>query len=397
MQPDLSRSSYIPYFDGLRGFGALIVLMTHMGLSGLFPFGDLKPFQFFYNGSFAVDLFFALSGCVMAMLAHRSSESYAAISVRRYVRLALPATAACLLSALILLSGLYYNQKLAAFNGSTWLALWFNSHANLGMALREGMIRIFEHPVSAYDSSLWTMMFELWCSLVIFAGVYLLRFRWLCFTAAAIATYYVGLKYMIAPISFCIGAATYYLRYWFLDPVETSSRTVRTAVGTVATIIAAYGFYLGSYPGLSPDGVLYRWLLFTPGLSPWQWASAFGGPIIVLAIGWSPIFRWLFACRVMRYLGRISFAFYLLHLPILCSLGAWSYLVFRNAMVTFIITTGAILVCATLFERYIDRPSIRFSRWVSQWIDRHEQLRFGRSASPLHPEHEIQHKQPVIS
>jgi peptidoglycan/LPS O-acetylase OafA/YrhL len=43
----------------------------------------------------AVDVFFALSGYVMAMLARRSSETLPALSIRRYIRLALPAEASC--------------------------------------------------------------------------------------------------------------------------------------------------------------------------------------------------------------------------------------------------------------------------------------------------------------
>lgn len=369
MQQDLRRSHFIPYFDGLRGFGAFIVFVCHMGLSGLWRFGPPAPFQFLTNGAFAVDMFFALSGCVMAMLATRSDESFLAICVRRWARLAIPAAVTCMLSAIVLGAGLYHNQEVAALNGSDWLKAWFNFHPKYWGALREGLIHIFEVPESAYNSSLWTMRFELWCSFAIFAGIYLFRVRWLCFLAAAAATYYIGLKFQTAPVSFCIGALTYYLRDWLGRRIGLLGRGWRIIGASLATVAVVYGFYLGSYPGLSADSWVYTW--FPTDFSSWQWKYNFGGSLVVLAIGGSPVFCWLFSRRLMLWLGKISFAFYLVHLPLICSVGSWLGIAFYPAtVVPSFMTLGIVLAVAVLFERTVDRSAIAVGRWMSASIDR---------------------------
>ena len=108
MSNPLPRIERIAAFDGLRGVAAAIVVLFHY-LCMLHPALTPKmgetvhwlvdtPVHILWNGRFSVAVFFVLSGFVMAAAADRRRDSLIASSITRYLRLALPATASCLLA-----------------------------------------------------------------------------------------------------------------------------------------------------------------------------------------------------------------------------------------------------------------------------------------------------------
>jgi peptidoglycan/LPS O-acetylase OafA/YrhL len=389
----------VPYFDGLRGLGAVIVLLTHLSVS-LYPSltsgqDDVSgvhilthfarsPLDLLTSGNFAVAIFFVLSGYVMSMLACRSKESLLGLSLRRYIRLAGPSAASCLLSAGLLLAGLYYNQKVAAFTDSSWLRQWFDFSGSLSAALHEGLIGIFEIPNSIYNANLWTMYTELWGSLAIFVlhrgiGPRLLRLVVILLMAGIAFVYFRQFGF------FCIfaGSASY-LVYDILHAEGTGAARRwlwplvvlhRPAIAVPAVMM---GLYFGSYPdfGVFNDpGVLYRWLRATSTL--WVYGyHALGAVLVVHYVHRAPPFRAIFAKWPLLYLGRISFPLYLVHLPIICSFGAW--LIARlhgeisyNAMAitVAVATTICSFGVAELFSRTVDRPCLALGPYVARQID----------------------------
>ena len=80
----------------------------------------------------------------------------------------------------------------------------------------------------------------------------------------------------------------------------------------------------------------------------------------------------LLANRIFVYLGRISFALYLLHWPIICSLSFYSVkqgldhgLSYASAVaLSLVLTITVSILLADLFCRRVDLPSIRFAARV---------------------------------
>ena len=92
--------------------------------------------------------------------------------------------------------------------------------------------------------------------------------------------------------------------------------------------------------------------------------------VVTAVLLWRPLQR-LLLTHVSQWLGRVSFMLYLVHVPILCSLGAWllvrlAPLLCYNAPTLLVLpcclTTG--LAIAGLTTRLIDEPSIRLARRV---------------------------------
>ena len=388
----------IPYFDGLRGIGALIVLLTHLSvslypsltsgqddLSGvhLFTHFARSPLDLLTSGNFAVAIFFVLSGYVMSLLACHSRHSLLGLSLRRYIRLAGPSAASCMLSAALLLAGLYYNQRVAALTDSSWLRQWFDFPASLPSALSEGLIGIFTVPNSIYNANLWTMYTELWGSLAIFLLHRAIPPR-LFGLALILAMAGIAFVYFRQFGFFCIfdGAASY-LIYDILH-TENAKRWLqpmtllhRPAIAMPAVII---GLYFGSYPdfGVFNDpGVLYRWLRATSTL--WVYGyHALGAVLVVHYVHRAPSFRTILGSRPFLYLGEISFPLYLVQLPIICSFGAWLISGLHakmpyNAMAVTVAAATIIssFAVAELFRRTVDRPCLAVGPYLARQIDHH--------------------------
>lgn len=167
-------------------------------------------------------------------------------------------------------------------------------------------------------------------------------------------------------------------------PAPAEPKLFRTVMVHVFwNAVFAIGLYLGSCPSiLAEDTPGYRWLL-TRVPSNYSNKDQFWQTIGAILIVWSvnrckalqPVFTNAFA----QYMGRISFAFYVVHGPVLHSLGyvliptIWGY-TGKESLIGW--TAGFVLgllvilpVCfwvADLFWRAIDTPCVNFARWI-EW------------------------------
>ena len=87
----------------------------------------------------------------------------------------------------------------------------------------------------------------------------------------------------------------------------------------------------------------------------------------------------MFASSIPAYLGRISFAVYLLHMPLIMSLAFWGLLAGRkmgfdylgSVAVSFALFMVVLVVLAELFTRYVDGPSIKLAdSWRRNFPDK---------------------------
>src|ERR1700682_929676 len=131
----------IAYLESIRGLAALQVLLLHF-LAGFaadlvfsLPAGaavagyiHLSPLYFLYDGYSAVYIFFALSGYVLTRAFERHLARPASQILARIVRLGLPAIAATLVAALVMLMFGKPNVPAGESGGSVWVGSQWNSH-----------------------------------------------------------------------------------------------------------------------------------------------------------------------------------------------------------------------------------------------------------------------------
>lgn len=121
-----NTTNKITYLDGLRGLAAVIVLIWHFS-NVFYPAtlnGDPKishlpfafdawlfnsPVSFFYNGDFAVSIFFVLSGYVLtkAYFVKKDKDILIKRAIARYPRLLIPSAVSMLFVFVLLQTGAY--------------------------------------------------------------------------------------------------------------------------------------------------------------------------------------------------------------------------------------------------------------------------------------------------
>ena len=243
----------IAYIDTLRGLASIQVLLSHSMLafftgtamaspsSGtLMGYLAASPLFFMIDGASAVCIFFVLSGYVLTPVFTHSRATSSAIIGSRFLRLGIPAIAACGFSAILFQVFGGYNVTAGTVAKSQWLAdgwrpaadLWFLKDALINgivMGYQDSsLIQWFGFPTAAlasmddsYVTPLWTLSIEFYGSilvlllarsrsrtLLILAAIILSRTYLLCFLAGHVAARFdLGGKRLLAPWPVAAAAA----------------------------------------------------------------------------------------------------------------------------------------------------------------------------------------------
>ncbi len=371
----------LPYMDGLRGLAALVVVIHHFSLA-VFPamvFGGATamhyraeavvyhtPLYLLVAGNFAVTLFFLISGYVLSYKFFITGRREIVISgaFRRYFRLMPTVLVSVLISYLLLAGGLYYNLPAAAITGSSgWLALSWLGPAHLWDALRLGVYDAFitGNNTMTYNNALWTMKIEFLGSFLVFAMLLVLgklKRRWIVYVLLGLLlwqTYY---------LAFVLGVA---LCDFVTHQSKHQRRIGHPAYGITALVA---GLLLGALPIPGPASAMIGRL--TGGLLAPEPATILfhiiGAALVMAAVVLTPALKAWLMLGPLQYLGRISFALYLVHLSVIASLGSFllvklsPHIGYPGAVsLSFMISLMVIFVVSELVTRYVDIPAVRLS------------------------------------
>jgi peptidoglycan/LPS O-acetylase OafA/YrhL len=285
----------------LRGWGAVFVLAYHVFCDALPVGSSVAGLQYFvpFNGPLAVMVFFIVSGWSLSMryLADGDVRSWTAILAGRYLRLAIPIFAACLIVHLVMTFGWVApsNDRLPPFK------TFFNFDPTVWHLTRFALVDVF----FSYDASetyigpLWSMSIELWGSFLVLIAILIARplpgrMALLCVLAALILMF---------------------------APTETSAMLALFPIGAVAADSFNRG-WIDRLPKETGIALLVLGVL-TPILLPKSvmiWGPLSAVPLTVGGISVPRVRVWLSA-PVSAYLGRISFPLYLIHGPVICFIG----------------------------------------------------------------------------
>ncbi|HEX2549533.1 MAG TPA: acyltransferase family protein, partial [Gammaproteobacteria bacterium] len=263
MNIEKSEVEKVPYLDGLRGIAALMVLFAHLMIS-LYPAVvtftpseihtrfdvalGISPFSVFWRGNFAVCIFFVISGFVLSEFCQKTTISFPAQLVRRYLRLAIPMLITSAFAWLLLSISAYANYKAAVdVTHSGWLSMWYQFNPHFLKMAYEALYRAFVEGNAIYNSNLWTMRIELLGSAYIFLLHYLFRNKYL--RLAIIVYWLMKTPHPSYYLLFAWGA----FLYDFKDILLLSLKKIipnyygRSILVILGLII---GIYFGGYPEL---------------------------------------------------------------------------------------------------------------------------------------------------
>lgn len=416
------------YLDGLRGWAALHVYVTHhiAGVHMWLPieraygydthrlFITLPIVRVLFTGShIAVYVFFVISGYVLSrstiLQIHGGSgdiaKSLASAVCRRWVRLWIPVMATTFVAMSV---GYVLNEReldqepLYLWECWRWLkqmdALAFPW---TGIALMD------------YNLHTWTIPVEYRGSIVVFLSLLAThkmskkaRLMWLTFVA--LYFHYHGQAFAF---TFLMGTVLAEIDILAVDGTEWPDWpwlvNLQQNKIVLLSLLLLFAFHLAGQPMISMGAVTPQEYLGSPGFyylglmipaiyfgHPNDFWYGWGAVFIVLAVTNIPFLKRLFELRFTQYLGKISFGFYLVHGPILNTLGNRLYhavgaarsevghmatwndvlplpefgpLGFEsNFVIVHIILLPFTFWCAEVTTKLFDEPSVRFARWCYQ-------------------------------
>jgi peptidoglycan/LPS O-acetylase OafA/YrhL len=413
----------VPALDGLRGIASCIVFIFH-ALSAYSPmvyygygagdnlwFHQLPFLRLVYAGPTMVLIFYIVSGYVLALkplmlIRHeRWDQVFHGLSssiFRRGLRLFLPALISTFAIMLLLYAGFFqYISDKSAENVGFRL-----SEFDLPAPRLDTFEQQFRHWLywsctmmnpctwdrfyNPYNPHLWTLSVEFRTSFILFLSILALArtkmvFRLLVLTAL-IWTFALYRKWEVAT-SICgmilaeidLHSGKFDAKNTMLMESEKSGSTWRRRLGQILFFIL--GLYLASYPKYSGDQALgFRTL---SKLVPHQfekdkdkWWQSIAGMMIIYSLNNAPDIRSIFTSSLVQYFGRISLSIYVVHGPVLHTLGlsvmsaSWKYTgrdtptqKSLSFFVSAAVVLPAVVWAAEVFQESVELPCAKFSKW----------------------------------
>jgi len=304
--------------DSLRGIASLTVFFSHFALSNTlsgpaFSKMSMSPLHLFWDGESAVLFFFVLSGFVLALPYVSNDEKpldLLAFYNTRIFRI-FPAFIVTILLCIVLKAYVYQSGNLQHY--SEWLRkIWswdFKDIYNKKEAIKTFFLIVFDYNTNLIDPPIWSLLVEMRMSFLIPFMVISVRKNSFLFNALFIVAFtYMGADFYIGVFYLGIILAKYH---------DILGRYIRNAPGYVIALLfaAAIGLYsnhyalnIGNTPGETSRLHLYLSVIGS-------------GMFIILAVhqqGFSAFLK----NKACLFLGRISYSFYLIHLPILITVAS---------------------------------------------------------------------------
>ena len=369
------------------------VVFNHYVLAYAPGWYPVTPIGFVADGASAVLLFFLMSGLVLTYSFERTPNALAGGLARRYIRLGLPLAAAVLFGLVIhaALPGL--NAAVAPITGSTWMAS-ANVSTDLGRAMADlsGLTMLTGYSdatlfdrlsyclpsiLTSADNPIWSLHIEFWGSVLVLGLIWararskILHIAVLCASVVLIGDNTLIL-FVLGHLSALL-IRTDHFRRWQEWPWVSLAACATLVLGIWLCEDHNLQPGIRNYvPGVWRIGHVATWGNI---LSPYPSFTMMAGAIMVYAaVLFLPAAHRICSTRVPAWLGRLSFPIYLLHWPIVMTVGNLTFL-FVSPLGRWVAGSTALLVgllvtlpLAVLFERFVDQPAIELSRMVGRFV-----------------------------
>ncbi len=307
--------------DSLRGLGALSVFFAHflsLKISlPLFRALEQSPFGILFNGTAALMLFFILSGFVLSLpfVGNEKPLKLAEFYVKRIFRI-YPAYIFAIIFSVILKEFVFDKNGLAPYAG--WMNNFWAWNWN-----KESIYEIFktllligpDFKINYIDPPIWSLVIEMKMSIilpffivivsrnsVVLNIAFLLVIGWLTYehNAWAVSVFYTGV--LMAKYK---GYLINIIKGWHI-------------IGVIGAII----FSLFSYNNNYEFYRLIRQLTFSSKYILSDYLSALGSCIVMMIILARKRINLFFQHRFFTFFGDISYSFYLIHVPLILTMGS---------------------------------------------------------------------------
>lgn len=384
--------------NGLKGICCIQVSIGHM-VALLLPslyFGSSyqshtnwdclvygTPIGMFCNAPSALMCFLLLSGFVIPYKKFTSGENISVLKKwgKKYLRLMPMAFIGIFFGWIIMKAGLVYSYKMVDLSYSYGYAVNFNNFYPKGILqingpIWEALVRVFLVN-SQINSPLGTLKYIWQYSLILLllakyntGGGY----KDLAYGISVLASLFAGqyYKYEI----YYLGAMI--LGMWICDMMYNPLRKKKLLIHKkAAIIILIVAIGLLSIPGCTPEKGMYNWIAKIP-LSHALY-YILGWALLLIAVKNLKFTKNLLTCKLLTEIGRLSFAYYVIHWPFIISFTCISTLILYNyahlsyvvsSLASIFISIPIMLIMAWIVENYIYKYLLNVSRSIAELIGR---------------------------
>jgi peptidoglycan/LPS O-acetylase OafA/YrhL len=382
----------IAYLESIRGLAALQVLLLHFfgafapDLVVSLPVGatvagyiHLSPLYFLYDGYSAVYIFFALSGYVLTRSFERHVAQPASQILARAIRLGLPAIAATLVAAAVMLMFGKPNVPAGDLSGSTWFASQWNTDVSILSVIRDGTINAlflgyrglpgvafletWQQPVEqSFIAPLWTLSIEFYGSMIVLG---------LCWCARRSR----ALWWSVVLLGAIFTIRSAYICFFIGHLLATFDRAERPA--PVSKLLPMFSVMFGVFLCVLAEVWQPQWLrslcadptylLFPGQFAPMQ-LKTYGAILVLVGIIDLQVARNFLSRPWLVARSRLSFPLYLIHWPILFGPAAALFLLLNGIVGIELARLCAIVVgiclafVCSMFFLGVDRRALELSR-----------------------------------
>lgn len=380
------KQTQLEFINGLKGIGAGIVYLCHFVFAFYYGMYSLEaadchlpgnldivigqsPLNTLFSGNFAVRLFLVMSGYVLCLgyFKTRDKKRLVTSACKRYIRLLPPILVSNVLICLLMLLGAFRNVTVSELTGSPWLAGFNRCEPNFLDAVLEAVFGCFFVGTNQFNGVLWTIPFLFLGALLVYGVAWLIgdkKWRYVVYAvigAAVLLTDYAGI----------------FFGFVLCDVMHTQDALVAWVKKQkwLLWIVFTLGFYLSSYPsaGTHLDGTIY-------GIIPIVMVVPFhlvGSLLLVAAVVCLEPLQKIFGWKPFVKLGNISYSLYLVHFPVIATLGCVLFEVLYGKMsyhlavlLVFVVTTAAVLGISVLFRKYIEPLGKKGELYVEKLVNK---------------------------
>jgi len=375
----------ILYLEGLRGIAALIVLFGHLKalcflaeeakfytlihklhLGKFIDTFIINVIQLSFNGEISVWIFWTLSSYVISILFFKSTENYDKVIIayfsKRYIRLCIPVLFSVLLAYALLKFGLMYNKNSALQNG--WSETFYLFEPNFFKAMFSALFDAFFNykPSETYNPVIWTIQYEFLGSLFTFAIFGIIRHnskRYILYFVILLVLLKLNLFWLCA---FVVGHIL--SDYDFSDMNNKTTLKVRQ----IENKINKYRYFNFAISILL---IVFNNFICAKLNMKYELQNLILSSFIVYMCLRNDIYKRIFSSKFPYWLGKLSFSFYLIHVPIICSLTAYLILI-NNTLSGKLFAVGVtmivVFISAHFFTKYIDKQSVILANKIGDYF-----------------------------
>ncbi len=385
-------STRVLWIDGLRGVACLAILAHHFGCC-FFPvtqFGPeaegasalsvslaQSPLGVLLNGNFWVCVFCTIAAFVASRGSLEPPGSdlsyplrFSGQLLKRYLRFTLPVFVLSLAVFLLVKLHCFTNAAFFERYGVYWASLSYaEDYYTLPSLLMETFVKLCLVGTDKFVMVLWTLR-NLFYGY--FASLLLAQMSW----GRSRRIVWVYLFFFLLCLA---GGESLYLYACFpigtaLAWQEAHGKTGASPLLSALLILA--GLLLGGFPTYFHPTNIYRFLdLGGNAMGIWH---VLGASLLVTGLFLSSGLQRLLSRRLFQWLGKISFSLYLVHVPVLLSVGTGCAVLLSDwgirsyalmSTVSAAVTLAAVLLISALFRRFVEQPCATLSRWLLRLLE----------------------------